>query len=131
MSTSDKELRDQHVTDQAISIVFQIIRYVPQLGSNNINEIIPKWLNYLSIKTKPNNNLISNLCDIIHLYPNQCFGKEYQHVERVLEIIQFFQKTDSQRQVLTDTLTFIKDSLQSNWDTIPESKRDGLSKHFN
>ncbi|EGG20639.1 hypothetical protein DFA_00500 [Cavenderia fasciculata] len=112
--------------EHAISVIGTIIRHVP-LTTSNLNDIIPKWFNHLDhIDDKYEIEIIvDDLCAIIHHYPNECLGNEYQHVDKLHQIIEYYITKQQQQELLTDTLTFIKESIKSNWNNVPEEKRDG------
>ncbi|EGG20606.1 hypothetical protein DFA_00467 [Cavenderia fasciculata] len=130
------------VTETVIVSVGRIIRNVPQVASH-VCTIIPKWLNHLPLTHKDSflatfqplseekeiSLVIDNLCTIIRLYPNQCFGKEYQHVAKIHQIIQNYLARCQrfEKIILIRAWLFIKDSIQSNWDIIPLDTKDQLS----
>ncbi|EGG20609.1 hypothetical protein DFA_00470 [Cavenderia fasciculata] len=95
----------------------------------NINVIIPNWVSHLPVyDTDECGITISNFCAIIRLYPNQCFGKEYQHVEKIHDNIIACIKQPQEQQLLNQTWLFIKDSFEENWDTIPSDTRERILK---
>ncbi|EGG20608.1 hypothetical protein DFA_00469 [Cavenderia fasciculata] len=97
-------------TGNAISSIGKIIRYVPQI--NNIHEIIPKWLNCLPVSEKAEEtiSIVGNLCAIVHLYTNECLGQEYQHVEKIHQIINHYLETCKQeKELLTRTWLLIQE----------------------
>ncbi|EGG20614.1 hypothetical protein DFA_00475 [Cavenderia fasciculata] len=121
---------NEGATENAISSIGRIVRYVPQVASH-VNVVIPKWLSTLPIQdVEEIPPLIDNLYAIVHLYTDESLGQQFQHVAKIHQIIQHYMKTCQrpEKELLTRTWLFIKDSIQSNWDTIPEDTKDILSK---
>ncbi|EGG19066.1 hypothetical protein DFA_02310 [Cavenderia fasciculata] len=116
---------------EAISSIGKIIRY-----ANNTIDIIPRWLNHLPIPYMyRRETVIEDLCAIVNLYTNQCLGKDYQHVAQLYKIIDHYKQRTVKKshihfELLDQTWTFIKDTLESNWDTIPSDQRDSLSYYY-
>ncbi|EGG20627.1 hypothetical protein DFA_00488 [Cavenderia fasciculata] len=137
----------------AISSIGKIIRYVPQIASH-ASIIIPEWLGHLPIDDVQESNIIyENLCAIIRLYPNECFGNAYQHVMKLYNVINFYkeveddQEDDDENQELRsirkffriqpkviesliEISSFIKETIESNWDNIPPKTKKELSKYL-
>ncbi|EGG20634.1 hypothetical protein DFA_00495 [Cavenderia fasciculata] len=126
---------DKSITGYATNVMATIIRYVQPQPSGLISIIIPKWLDHiLSIYNFSVYDIaISNLCAIVRLYPNECLGQEYQHVDKLHQIIPHYIKKSTQQQqeeLLTDTWLFIKDTIKSNWHNIPQDIKDTLSQYY-
>ncbi|EGG20640.1 hypothetical protein DFA_00501 [Cavenderia fasciculata] len=124
--------------EQAIAVIGSIILNVRALPTHNINLIIPNWLGYFPLDENEEGGektSVSNLCEVIRLYPDECFGKKYQRASRLLQIIEHhYLKTtrdqQSYQELLSKTLTFIQESVQLNWHKIPLDKRDVLSRVY-
>ncbi|EGG21994.1 hypothetical protein DFA_01881 [Cavenderia fasciculata] len=122
LPTAHSSTRNKIATENAISSIGRIIRYVTQVGNNQVGVIISKWLSKLPIDDEEEIlPVIDNLCAIVHLYTDECLGPQYQHVVKIHEIIQHYIKTTHQQDLLLQTWSFIKESIKSNWDNIPSS----------
>ncbi|EGG20632.1 hypothetical protein DFA_00493 [Cavenderia fasciculata] len=127
----------RYTCQYAISSIGKIIRYVPlHKVASNLSDIIPQWLNLLPINLNVDNEendiVIYNLCSIIRLYINECFGQEYEHVDKIHQIIEYYITIKpQQKQLLSQTLTFIKDIIRSNWLNMSELKWYQLSHTLN
>ncbi|EGG20617.1 hypothetical protein DFA_00478 [Cavenderia fasciculata] len=124
--------------DHEVSNIGKFIRYVPHpkcaLANQLLTNIIPKWLdNHFVDDNNEKIVIIDNLCVIIRLYTNLILGEQYQHVDKVLQIITRYLDTskkqlqEEQRQLLLQTWLFIKDISEENWDKIPEDAKGTLS----
>ncbi|EGG20630.1 hypothetical protein DFA_00491 [Cavenderia fasciculata] len=115
----------------SIPSIGKILRYVPLPPEANVNVILPKWLYKLPIyQTKEVMPTNQNFCAIVRLYPNQCLGNEYQHVEQLYRIIDYGPKEE--KELLLQTWSFIKESIQPNWHNISsEDTRENLKYYLN